>query len=240
MQDAKDFLMGGGAGPKSIFNKYDAVGTVRRITVESWKMQQQQDPKTKELKKWNDGNPMMQLVIVGSNFRDQNDTPLRSTEIEDDNGERRVFVKGDLKGKVQSAVVAAGEEFIGRKGILTVARTDKEPDQGVIDGAWIHQCHYQPPAQSFLASSTPAGGQAVAAPLNLAPAATAPAPDPVAAATANLAAAGMTSAPPAATGVAVSTAPPVAAAAPAGVDPALAAALANLTTEQRQAMGLPA
>lgn len=251
-QEARDFLNGGG-GAKSIFNKHDAVGTVRRITITSWKMQQQQDPKTKKLKTYDDGNPMMQLVVSGSNFRDQHDNPIRTDT--DDNGERRVFVKGDLKIKVTDALRNAGEDFIARGGILTVARVDKEPDQGVIDGAWIHQCHYQPPAQNFLAPAT--GGQAAAAaaaPVNLAPplgthtsgdilaaqARDVPATPTVqeaqdaaiAAAQANLANAGMTSPPPAAEPSAATSA---ATSAP-GLDPAVAAALANLPADQRAAV----
>jgi len=246
---AQAFLMGGGGGPPSIFNKADGIGTIRRITIESWEYRAQRDDDGKgnyKIKTWDStGEPMMELVVTGQ-------TDLRDPSNEDDDGKRRVFIKGDMKKAVGAAVAAAECDFIGRGGVLTVARIDKLPDEGKKSGAWIHQARYVPPAASFLTASAPVTGTPatpgaeldlsgpvtaaapVAPAVNTAPAQVTPSvaealDAAIPAAQANLVAAGMV-APAAAPVTTILPATPYG-----PVDPAVMAALAALPEAQRLA-----
>jgi hypothetical protein len=111
---ADAFLMGGGGAPTA---KFPAFGTTvgGRIT-EKPTVEQQRDIKTGEKKFWSDGNPMMQLVATVQT--DQHDPA-----IEEDDGRRRLFVKGQLKNAIADAVRAAGAPGLEVGGILSVTYT---------------------------------------------------------------------------------------------------------------------
>ncbi|MFH9816177.1 hypothetical protein [Streptomyces sp. NPDC017230] len=93
--DANSFLMGGGGAPTA---KFPTPGTVigGRIT-EPPQLEQQRDIKSGEKKFWADGDPMMQLVVTVR-------TDERDPAIEDDDGKRRLFIKGQMKNAVSDAV----------------------------------------------------------------------------------------------------------------------------------------
>ncbi|MFD7794366.1 hypothetical protein [Streptomyces sp. NPDC059759] len=108
---ADAFLMGGGGAPTAKFpNPGTSVGG--RIT-EKPTVEQQRDISTSEPKFWSDGNPMMQLVVTVQ-------TEERDPEIEDDDGRRRLFVKGQMKNAVADAVRAVGGRGLEVGGTLTV------------------------------------------------------------------------------------------------------------------------
>ncbi|MFD4936313.1 hypothetical protein [Streptomyces virginiae] len=111
---ADDFLMGGGGAPSA---KFPTPGTTvtGRIT-ERPTVEQQRDIKDGTPKFWSDGNPMNQLVITVQ-------TDQRDHEIDEDDGRRRLFVKGQLKNAVADAVRAAGARGLEVGGILTVTYT---------------------------------------------------------------------------------------------------------------------
>lgn len=111
---ADDFLMGGSGAPSA---KFLSLGdtTAGRIT-ERPVVQQQKDIKTGEKKYWNDGNPMNQLVVTVQ-------TPMRDPAIADDDGRRRLFVKGAMKSAVQDAVVKAGARGLEVGGHIAVTYT---------------------------------------------------------------------------------------------------------------------
>ncbi|MFD0358404.1 hypothetical protein ACFVHW_32430 [Streptomyces sp. NPDC127110] len=111
---ADDFLMGGGGAPSA---KFPTPGTTvtGRIT-ERPTVEQQRDIKDGTPKFWSDGNPMNQLVITVQ-------TDLRDHEIDEDDGRRRLFVKGQLKNAVADAVRSAGARGLEVGGILTVTYT---------------------------------------------------------------------------------------------------------------------
>lgn len=232
--DAESFLMGSGGAP-SAFNKNDGVGTERGGVVKSWTMQQQLHPKSNspeslKPKFWNDGNPMMQLVVTV-------ETTLRDPAIEDDDGTRRFFVKGDMQKALAAELNRQGLKFIERESFLSFKRTSKDPDQGVMSGAWHHSCGYAPPAQQFLATDQPAAQSPAAA---VQPAQVAP--DATAQAQANLAAAGVAATPvtaPASPAAPVAAVPPTqatpaAVAAQQAISPGLAAKIAHLSEQQKQ------
>jgi hypothetical protein len=164
--DANSFLMGGGGAPTA---KFPTPGTVvgGRIT-EPPKVEQQRDIQTGEKKFWADGNPMMQLVVTVQ-------TDQRDPSIEDDDGRRRIFVKGQMKNAVADAVRAAGAKGLEVGGTLHVRYThDGTPKQRGFSAPKQYAAHYTPAAQAeFSAPAAPAGPAPAAA-----PAAPAPAGDP--------------------------------------------------------------
>lgn len=255
----QDFLMGGG-GPKSAFTKYDAPGTVRGGEILEYRYTQQTDMKTREKKFWKDGNPMMQLEVTVS-------TDQRDPQVQDDDGRRRLFVKGEMTKAVRAAVEAATATMIAKGGTLLVQYTGDAPPAAVgLDGAKLYAAHYTAPPIGFGTVDSAAGGLVMSAPVatpqptqpiqptapQAAPLAfpqptgpgTLPAPHAdEAAAVAALQAGGLLGAPqaPAATvaPAVASPAAPVAPSLPAGLAPDVAAALAALSPEERAQMGLP-
>lgn len=112
--DANSFLMGGGGAPTA---KFPTPGTVigGRIT-EPPTLEQQRDIKSGEKKFWADGDPMMQLVVTVQ-------TDLRDPALEDDDGKRRIFIKGQMKNAVSDAVRQAGARGLEVGGTLHVRYT---------------------------------------------------------------------------------------------------------------------
>lgn len=111
---ADDFLMGGGGAPSA---KFPTPGTTLsgRIT-ERPTVEQQRDIKDGSKKFWSDGNPMMQLVVTVQ-------TDERDPQLEEDDGRRRLFVKGQLKNAIADAVRTAGARGLEVGGTLTVTYT---------------------------------------------------------------------------------------------------------------------
>jgi hypothetical protein len=120
--DANSFLMGGGGAATA---KFPTPGTVigGRIT-EPPTLDQQRDIKSGEKKFWSNGDPMMQLVVTVQ-------TEQRDPAIEDDDGKRRIFVKGQMKNAVADAVRAAGGKGLEIGGTLHVRYTHDGQAAGV-------------------------------------------------------------------------------------------------------------
>lgn len=148
---ADNFLMGGGGAPSA---KFPAIGTSYsgRIT-EKPDVQQQRDFNSGEPKFWKDGNPMMQLVVTIQ-------TEHRDPEVADDDGRRRLFVKGQLKQAVADAVRRSGGRGLEVGGTLTVTYTHDGERQGNYNPPKQYKAEYVPAATSELSSpdpSVPAG-----------------------------------------------------------------------------------
>lgn len=109
---ADQFLMGGGV--KSA--KFEMVGdAITGQVYEVPEVRQQTDLSTGELKTWQDGRPMMQLVVT-----------LKTTLREDaeDDGLRRIYVKGkSLTEAVREAVRKSGAKGLEVGGTLAVKYT---------------------------------------------------------------------------------------------------------------------
>ncbi|WP_405695210.1 hypothetical protein OHA99_09265 [Streptomyces coelicoflavus] len=154
--DANSFLMGGGGAPTA---KFPTPGTTvgGRIT-ESPKVEQQRDIQSGEAKFWSDGNPMMQMVVTVQ-------TDERDPAIEDDDGRRRIFVKGQMKNAVADAVRQAGAKGLEVGGTLHVRYThDGEPKQRGFSAPKQYAAKYVAAAVSELGADTPASAAAAPAP----------------------------------------------------------------------------
>ncbi|MCH9275652.1 hypothetical protein JS533_005110 [Bifidobacterium amazonense] len=91
-------------GTPSFFQREDPIGTSVTGTVESIEAQQQRDMDTQEPKFFDNGQPMMQVVIHVA-------TTLRDTTILGDDGVRAVYVKGKNLSTLRQASRMVGRDF---------------------------------------------------------------------------------------------------------------------------------
>ncbi len=103
-----DDFFGGGTGVPSA--KFANVGDAVTGTILDLERRQQTDLDGKP-KFWDDNSPMMQLVITLQ-------TDERNAAIEDDDGRRRLYVKGSVKPESRSMTAAIGAAVMeaGQKG----------------------------------------------------------------------------------------------------------------------------
>lgn len=148
-QDPNDFLLGGGVKSASFLKIGDSV---TGIICEPPKMQQQRDMQTNEPKVWQDGSPMMQLVVtLQTDERDNN------TEQEDD-GRRRVYIKFNMKNAVADAVRKAGAKALEVGGKLTVTHTSVgKPTSKGFSPPKFYSAVYVPPTATFLSEPDKGG-----------------------------------------------------------------------------------
>jgi hypothetical protein len=134
---SKSFLSGG--GPKAL--AFPTVGTSHTGTIDSDPVESQQiDPATQEPKTWKDGNPMMQLVIT---------VATSQSEDEDDDGLRRIFVKGQMRKAFQAALAEAGVDELLPGGQITVTFTHEGEKSNPA---------FSPPKQYAVSYVPPKGG----------------------------------------------------------------------------------
>ncbi|MFI6910135.1 hypothetical protein ACIBKY_53405 [Nonomuraea sp. NPDC050394] len=219
---AQDFLMGGGiTSAKFPDGAYGT--TVGGPITQPPRVEQQKDLDTGELKFWNDGKPMMQMIVTVQ-------TDLRDPAVADDDGQRAFYIKANSLKAVRDAVRRSGAKSLEVGGMLALTYTgDGEKKKAGKNPPKLYSATYSPPsaaqANEFLNGGAP---QAPAAhPGGFTPANQGPAPQWAQPAQAPAPAAPQPAAP-AASGV---WTPPT------GMDPAQAAALAALTPEQRAALG---
>lgn len=105
---------------------------------------QQTDLATGKLKTWDDGKPMMQLVVtLQTNEYDPN--------IEDDDGRRRLYVKGNMRNAIGDAVRRVGSKGLDIGGTLTVTYIGDEPPKNPgLSAARKFTATYVNPSADFL------------------------------------------------------------------------------------------
>lgn len=161
--NADDFLMGGGI-PAAKFPAFGAAAS-GRIT-EKPTVSQQTDFTTGEPKVWADGSPQLQLVVTLA-------TEQRDAEIPDDDGSRRIYVKGQMKKAVQDAVRKSGAKGLEVGGVLTVTYVgDGEKTNPRFAAPKQYSATYTPAATAELNRPDPVQTPAQA------PSTAAPAPSP--------------------------------------------------------------
>lgn len=160
--DPNQFLMGGGGRSA----KFETPGTTvtGTITAEP-EVRQQTEYKTGKLQFWDNGDPMMQLVV-------KLQTAERDPEDKDDDGIRAIYIKGGFKKPtmqkaIADAVRAAGVKGLAVGGTLTVTYTGDGPSEGSGYPPKYYSASYAPPSANFLATgeaTPPAQTAAPAAP----------------------------------------------------------------------------
>lgn len=140
-QDPNDFLMGGGVPSASFLRIGDGVqGTI----TEPPTLQQQRDFTSGEPKVWDNGDPMMQMVVTLQ-------TDQYDEKIEDDDGRRRIYVKNAMKKAVADAVRKAGAKKLDVGGVLSVRYTaDGVPARKGVNPPKLYAAVYTPPAANYL------------------------------------------------------------------------------------------
>lgn len=142
-QDVDDFLFGGGGAPAAKFPTPGATvkGTVLRASV-----QQARDLDNKP-KFWDDGNPVRQLVVWLQ-------TDERNPDIEDDDGQRRIFAGGSVKPESKSmrAAIVEALKKSGSKlepgGILAIRYVGdgpRNPQRPALNPPKQYVAQYEPP-----------------------------------------------------------------------------------------------
>lgn len=133
--DPNAFLMGGGAKSASFKN----IGDMVQGTILSVATRQQTEPGGK-LKTYDDGNPMMQLVVT---------VLTDDHEDEDDDGLRALYVKGQMRAALRAAVLKAGEHGIAEGGEIAVRFTAEEPAKTKgFSPTKVYRVGYRPPARA--------------------------------------------------------------------------------------------
>lgn len=156
-QDPNDFLTGGGV-PSA---KFPTIGTLVKGTVLDFEMTQQTDLDGNK-KTWDNGDPMMQLVVTLQ-------TEDRDADITDDEGKRKLYVKGQMRNAIGEALKKAGAR-LEKGATLAVKYT--------ADGEVAKRGH-NPPKQYVAAFQAPTVGADDLLGTSGAPsAAPAPAPEP--------------------------------------------------------------
>lgn len=112
--DPLDDLFSGSGAPAF---KFDQIGDSVTGVITSLDVRQQTDFESGELKFWDDGKAMMEVVITLA-------TALRDPNVDDDEGERRVFCRGAMLTALKGAVhkVKAQKPAIG--GRVTITYSD--------------------------------------------------------------------------------------------------------------------
>ena len=215
--DANDLLMRGGVKTAS-FPDLRYGTTVAGPIIAEPAVTQQKDFDTDKPKFYDDGNPMLQVVV---HVR----TDQRDPAVSHDDGTRAIYVKGQMLAAVREAIRAAGCDGIAKGGWLSVTYVRDEPNsRGKGHDKKVFNAVYRGPAVTLPAGPTTgngSGAQGVTAYLG--------SPDPGAAYTP----------PPTRPVVEVATSAPVPPStvpdqpAPAGIDPGLWAAL---TADQKAAI----
>lgn len=149
--DSYGFLSGGGS-PSAKFTTYG--DTVGGVITEEPQVQQQTDIKDGTPLVWQDGSPRMQMVVTVQ-------TQLRDPAIDEDDGKRRIFVRGQMRNAVQQAVIAAGAKGLDVGGTLNITYVaDGERKNPAFNPPKIYQASYTPPAADggagFLGTTTQA------------------------------------------------------------------------------------
>jgi hypothetical protein len=135
MTTVESFLSGGGA-PTA---KFPTKGVTIKGTIEDLAVTQQTDLNGNPLE-WDDGNPRMQLVVTLA-------TDERDAAIDDDDGKRRLFVKGGMRTAVKDALKLAGAKTLEVGGTLAVQyKDDGEPPRAGFNAPKIYVAQYKAPA----------------------------------------------------------------------------------------------
>lgn len=134
--DPNAFLMSGGAKSAAFKNVGDQVqGTILSVAT-----RQQTEPSGK-LKTYDDGNPMMQLVVT---------VLTNEHEDEDDDGLRALYVKGQMRAALRAAILKAGEQGIAEGGEIVVRFSEEEPPKTKgFNPTKVYKVGYRPPARTI-------------------------------------------------------------------------------------------
>lgn len=176
MSSAQDFLMGGGGAPAAKFETFGVICTGRIL--DEPVVRQQSDLSTGKLKYWDNGDPMNQLVVTLA-------TEQRDPDDHEDDGQRRLFIKGQMQKVVRDAVRESGAKGLEVGGVLTITYIRNGEAKRGMNPPKEYTARYVPAAVNHLNTPQPAPSPTAAPVAAAQPAAPAPVAAPVAAAAPN-------------------------------------------------------
>jgi hypothetical protein len=137
MDDANEWLMSSAAKSASFLQ----IGAqVSGFICAKPEKQQQRDFDTGQPKYWpNSTEPMWQVRVILQ-------TEERDPEVEEDDGRRAIYVKGNMRNAVQKALTQAGVGGLAVGGKLLVKyMSDDKPARKGLNGAKLYVAKYRPP-----------------------------------------------------------------------------------------------
>jgi hypothetical protein len=129
-----------GEKTRGAFNKYSPPGTRVGGTIVSRDLFQATDPKTRQKKTWDDGNPIMKAVIV---------VQTDAREDADDDGQRGIYVNwyGDDLRNLKASIEQTGDSDLRIGGWFGAHFVREEPPAAPgLNGRKVYEYRYQPPA----------------------------------------------------------------------------------------------
>jgi hypothetical protein len=156
-QSTEELFKQAGGGAPLFFSRDSTVGEFVEGTVLESQPVQAKDYETNALKNWDDGSPMMQLVITLQ-------TELRDPTIEKDDGRRRVFLRwwGSDRQNVIDAVQRQGDQFVRDGAWLRVTFTGYgEQKDRKLNAPKIYGIDYKAPptaTEKLMADGAPTRG----------------------------------------------------------------------------------
>lgn len=134
--DELDDLFAGGGAPAAKFAK---IGDSITGVITNAEARQQTDFDSGEPLTWDNGDPRMEVVLTLS-------TTLRDPDIEDDEGERRVFCRGQMLTAMRQAVKKAKDKKPRIGGRITVTYSeDGEAKKKGFNAPKLFTVAYEPP-----------------------------------------------------------------------------------------------
>lgn len=136
IDEANGWLMGAGVPSCSFLN----IGDKHEGQITAVEMGQQRDMKSGAPKVWDDGKPMMQMIVTLQ-------TEERDQEVDSDNGMRKLYVSSKgMRQALAAAVKATGAAGIGIGGQLGMKYVgDGEPSAKGFSPPKEYRAKYEPP-----------------------------------------------------------------------------------------------
>jgi len=132
-----DFLTGSGV-PSA---KFPTIGTTVKGTVEAAEVTDQRDLEG-NVRTWDDGNPRKQVVITLV-------TDERDPEIDDDDGRRKVYAKGQMQVALREALKKAGARLEVGGTLAVKYESDGTASKAGYNAPKIYICQYKAPDKSI-------------------------------------------------------------------------------------------
>lgn len=157
-KDANELLLGGGGGKAASFPRIGTI--VQGEVISEPESREQTDIKTKEVKRFNDGSPMMQVLVrLQTTERDPSDP--------EDDGVRTVYAKSFLLKAIGKAMRQAGVKALEIGGFLEIGYIGDGPRGDYPIPPKLFEARYTPPAPKansiFLDAAGPTAAQPQAA-----------------------------------------------------------------------------
>ena len=141
--DVNDFLLSGGVTPARFETPGASVnGTICRPP----EKQQQREIDTGKPKLWDDGSPRWQIVV-------HLQTASRDPEVEDDDGIRALYVRGNMLKAVREAVRKAGARLEVGGELAVIYTGDGERKTAGFNPPKLYSATYIPAAQAAVADA---------------------------------------------------------------------------------------